>query len=55
MGPLPKRRHSTGRKGRRRSQDTLKTVQIAHIKTPMHKTSLIAKLKKALQPATKNA
>ena len=55
MGPLPKRRHSTGRKGRRRSQDTLKSVQIKHNKTPLHKTSLIAKLKKALQPTGKNA
>ncbi len=55
MGPLPKRRHSTGRKGRRRSQDALDTVQPKHQKIILHKQNLIAKIKKALGQLTANA
>lgn len=55
MGPLPKRRHSTQRKGKRRSQDTLSKAHVKHASPVLHKRSLLSKLKKALGQAIANA
>lgn len=55
MGPLPKRRHSTGRKGRRRSQDALSSIQVKQARPVLHKKGLIAKVKKALGQSTAHA
>lgn len=48
MGALPKRRISTARKGRRRSQDTLTKKHVKHAKPVLHKQTLVGKIKKAL-------
>ena len=55
MGPLPKRRHSTQRQGKRRSQHDLGEAQVKHHKPALHKRSLVAKLKAALGQATTHA
>lgn len=48
MGALPKRRISTGRKGRRRTQDGFAKKVTKHHIVSSHKKSLFESLKKAL-------
>jgi hypothetical protein len=51
MGALPKRRISTGRKGRRRSQDGLVKKIVKHHAVSSHKKRIVDGLKKALKMA----
>lgn len=48
MGALPKRRISTARKGRRRSQDGMDKKIVKHHIVSKHKKGLFESLKKAL-------
>jgi ribosomal protein L32 len=48
MGALPKRRISTGRKGRRRTQDNLEKKIVKHHLVSSHKKGIFESLKKAL-------
>ncbi len=51
MGALPKRRISSGRRGRRRSADALKKKIVKHHSVSSHKVKLVDSLKKALKLA----
>lgn len=44
MGALPKRRISTGRKGRRRTQDKLQSKQVKHHSVQAYKKNIVSKL-----------
>ena len=48
MGALPKRRISSGRRGRRRIADDLKKKIVKHHIVSKHKNKIMAGLKKAL-------
>lgn len=45
MGALPKRRISTGRKGRRRMGDVRRAKHVKQHAMPLHKRTLVEKLK----------